>query len=352
MTLRNQKNHYNVKFLKGYGCAVNLKGNEVTLKNGLSPFSDSREIETFYVTKIPYEKIIMSGNGYVSTNAVRLLTENNIQLLITDTYGNPISYMSHIMNSNTATKYRIGQYDTFRDESKKNQLQKKVSKDKLDAQIRLLRRIDADPVSIAKLTKYRSSIEERLFTTREFLTLESRVGHIYFNEYTRHFHADYEFVSRHGMGLRMTNRNAGDIVNSLLNYGYTVLAGEITKFVNGIGLDAYFGFYHKNHTSFQALVYDLIEPFRPLVEYAVFKFCQRNQARYPKKREYAHKIDGTVVIESALIRRFLEKLERVFQEERRYKIKAGVKKKDGTSMCQEITIAKSYVQELADFCTS
>ena len=139
-------------------------------------------------------------------------------------------------------------------------------------------------------------------------------------------------------------------MNSLLNYGYTVLAGEITKFVNGLGLDAYFGFYHKNHTSFQALVYDLIEPFRPLVEYAVFKFCQRNQARYPKKREYAHKIDGTVVIESALIRRFLEKLERVFQEERPFKIKAGVKRTDGTSMCQEITIAKSYVQEVADFC--
>ena len=154
------------------------------------------------------------------------------------------------------------------------------------------------------------------------------------------------------MGLRMSNRHAGDIVNSLLNYGYTVLAGEITKFVNGLGLDAYFGFYHKNHTSFQALVYDLIEPFRPLVEYAVFKFCQRNQMRYPKKREYAHKIDGTIVMESALIRRFLEKLERVFQEQRRYKIKAGVKKKDGTSMCQEITIAKSYVQELADFCTT
>ena len=164
MTLRNQKNHYNVKFLKGYGCAINLKGNEVTLKNGLSPFSDSREIETFYVTKIPYEKIIMSGNGYVSTNAIRLLTAKNIQVLITDTYGNPVSFMSHIMNSNTATKYRMGQYDTFRDESKKVHLQKKVSIDKIDAQIRLLRRIDADPVTIRKLSKYRSSIESKTTT--------------------------------------------------------------------------------------------------------------------------------------------------------------------------------------------
>ena len=166
MTLKNQKNHYNVKFLKGYGCAVNLKGNEVTLKNGLSPFSDSREIETFYVTKIPYEKIILSGKGYVSTEAVKLLTERNIQLLITDTYGNPVSFMSHIMNSNTSTRYRMGQYDTFRDKAKVEFLQRKVSKDKLDSQIRLLRRIEADPESIAKLTKYRSSIE-RMTTTRE-----------------------------------------------------------------------------------------------------------------------------------------------------------------------------------------
>jgi CRISPR-associated protein Cas1 len=350
MTVRGQKNHFNVKFLKGYGCAVNLKDNQVTLKNGLSPFSDSREVETFYVTKIPYRKIILSGKGYVSTEAVKLLTEKNIQLLITDTYGNPLSFMSHIMNSETSTRYRMGQYDTFRDESKKIQLQKKVSIDKIDAQVRLLRRIDADPQTIRKLSKYRSSIESKT-TTRELLTLESRVGHIYFNEYTRHFHADYEFVSRHGMGLRMTNQNAGDIVNSLLNYGFTVLAGEITKFVNSLGLDAYFGFYHKSHTSFQALVYDLIEPFRPLVEYAVFKFCQRNQARYPKKREYAHTKDGIVIMETALITRFLEKLERVFQEERPFKIKAGVKRSDGTSMCQEITIAKTYVQELADFCT-
>ena len=61
--------------------------------------------------------------------------------------------------------------------------------------------------------------------------------------------------------------------------------------------------------------------------------------RYPKKREYAHTKDGTVIMETALITSFLEKLERVFQEERPFKIKAGVKRTDGTSMCQEITIA-------------
>jgi CRISP-associated protein Cas1 len=47
----------------------------------------------------------------------------------------------------------------------------------------------------------------------------------------------------------------------------------IDKFVNGFGLDPYYGFMHRTHNSFQALVYDLIEPFRWLVEYAVYKLA-------------------------------------------------------------------------------
>lgn len=52
-----------------------------------------------------------------------------------------------------------------------------------------------------------------------------------------------------------------------------MIGGEMEKFVNGVGLDPYFGFMHKAHTSFQALVYESIEPFRWLVEYAVYRIA-------------------------------------------------------------------------------
>jgi hypothetical protein len=32
-----------------------------------------------------------------------------------------------------------------------------------------------------------------------------------------------------------------------------VLAGEVCKYVNGLGLDLYYGFFHVMHNSFQAL---------------------------------------------------------------------------------------------------
>ena len=68
-----------------------------------------------------------------------------------------------------------------------------------------------------------------------------------------------------------------------------------------------------------------------------------------KKREYTWTREGKIVMDSGLIRRFLEILERKFQSERPYKLKHGVKMKNGMSMCQEITIAKIFVGNLIEF---
>ena len=133
-----------------------------------------------------------------------------------------------------------------------------------------------------------------------------------------------------------------------MNYGYTVLAGEIAKFVNALGLDAYYGFYHKMRTSFQPLIYDLLEPYRWLVDYAVYQ----TQEEGIKRKEYAWSREGRVFLDTNLIRRFLVLLSSKFDSERLYKSKQGLKRADGLAMCQEITIAKIDIQNLADYCIS
>jgi CRISP-associated protein Cas1 len=71
-------------------------------------------------------------------------------------------------------------------------------------------------------------------------------------------------------------------------YVYSVLAAEIAKVVHGEGLDPYYGFFHTAHNSFQALVYDLIEPFRWLVEYSVYMIAsETNHNHRITKRDYA-----------------------------------------------------------------
>ena len=66
MTQKGQHSHYNVKFLKGYGFSVSVKDNKLVLKNNYDPFKKS-ESEEWFINNLPYEKIVLSGKGYVST---------------------------------------------------------------------------------------------------------------------------------------------------------------------------------------------------------------------------------------------------------------------------------------------
>ena len=346
MTLKGKQNHYNIKFLKGYGFSISVKDSKVVLKNSYDPFKES-EVESWYVKNMPYEKIVLSGKGYISTEALSLLCQNNRNLILLDTYGKPISYLNPVMESNTATQYRIGQYDTFRNLEKKKYLAKQIVKAKIESQIRFLESTKDPAVKngIEILKESLVSIKEKP------LVSEAGLGRRYFIEYSKLIPERYGFVSRNQSLMNNSKKNASDVINGLLKYGYTVLAGEISKFINGIGLDAYYGFYHKPQTGFQPLVYDLMEPFRWLVDYSVWKLCHPNQNLKPRLKEIGHTRDGNVVLEYDLIRRFLEMLERTFQTKRRYAFRHGAKTTDGLKSCQEITIAKIAVQNLVDFCT-
>jgi CRISPR-associated protein Cas1 len=88
-----------------------------------------------------------------------------------------------------------------------------------------------------------------------------------------------------------------------------------------------------------------------LVEHSVYKLANSistNQAI--RLKDYAVTREGKVVMDYNLIRRFFEMLERTFQKERRYYFRHGMKTSDGLKSCQEITIAKIVVQNLADYC--
>ena len=92
MTLKGKQNHYNIKFLKGYGFSINVKDSKIILKNNYDPFKEP-QIEEWYPKNMPYEKIVMSGKGYISTEALGLLSEHNKNLILLDTYGKPITYL-------------------------------------------------------------------------------------------------------------------------------------------------------------------------------------------------------------------------------------------------------------------
>lgn len=71
------------------------------------------------------------------------------------------------------------------------------------------------------------------------------------------------------MGPDFRRDTAGEDVNALLNYGYTVLRAATARAVVAAGLHPTIGLFHSNRGNAFALADDLMEPFRPLVDSAV-----------------------------------------------------------------------------------
>lgn len=73
--------------------------------------------------------------------------------------------------------------------------------------------------------------------------------------------------------------------NRYLNYGYTVLRAIVARAVCGAGLHPSLGIHHHNRYDPFPLVDDLMEPFRPLVDEAVYRLAGARGVSAPLDRE-------------------------------------------------------------------
>jgi CRISPR-associated endonuclease Cas1 len=103
---------------------------------------------------------------------------------------------------------------------------------------------------------------------------------------------------------RMTGKNAKaatDPINALLNLSLAVTVGRLTVAIVARGLSPSIGFLHKSPR--WALSYDAIEPLRPYVEDATFRFIERHQF---SPTDFILVSDGQVKTDRELSRRFLD----------------------------------------------
>ena len=108
--------------LQGYGCSIRVKDTRLIFSQGTHAFSNEREIIETSVRACNFDKVVIQGDGYVSTKALQLLAENNIGVVMLDKRGKLFSYFNEISSSEPLIRQR--QYDTFRDEVKADKLRK------------------------------------------------------------------------------------------------------------------------------------------------------------------------------------------------------------------------------------
>lgn len=209
----------------------------------------------------------------ITSDAVMLAVENEIEVLFVDKGGNVIARV-------WSPKY--GSVSTIR----KGQLSFTFSKDsvawikdvimsKIENQQALLLMLTsgncdlqrAASKAINRLEDYRSKIKalqgeivsDIAPTLRGWEGVSSK---IYFDAINLFLPDEYRFEKR-------SQHPAMDVANALLNYGYGLLYGKIEGALIKAGIDPYVGVMHRDDYNRPVLVYDVIELYRVWIEYVV-----------------------------------------------------------------------------------
>jgi CRISPR-associated protein Cas1 len=131
--------------------------------------------------------------------------------------------------------------------------------------------------SLAEHTKTCESMDE-------LRGLEGKAAALYFELYGLLFKKELPFYTE---AFRRVRQPPTDPVNSLLSFGYTLLHSNIFSLVRMKGMNPYIGFLHAEDKGNPALINDLIEEFRTIIDsltlYSLNKGILRQKDFYYRK---------------------------------------------------------------------
>ncbi|MCX4328678.1 MAG: type II CRISPR-associated endonuclease Cas1 [Lachnospiraceae bacterium] len=148
-----------------------------------------------------------------------------------------------------------------------NQLWQLIVQAKIINQYKVLEILGKNADTVVQLKNFCKNVTEGDITNRE-----AHAAKVYFNEL---------------MGCSFSRGNDELLLNSGLNYGYAIFRSYLAKLCVGYGLNSQLGIHHKNEYNRFNLADDLIEPFRPLVDYYAYLLL-KNEEYF--KIEHRHKL--------------------------------------------------------------
>ena len=92
-----------------------------------------------------------------------------------------------------------------------------------------------------------------------------------------------------------TRSNAGDLRNKALNYSYAVVRGCIARALVASGFVPAIGLHHNSITNPFNLADDMIEPFRPIADFAVYTHLKGHVGKGDLKREDRQALAATAL---------------------------------------------------------
>lgn len=185
----------------------------------------------------------------ISTRMLSIIAEYNIALILCDNKHNPIGYYSSYDNYSRMSKMIGNQIS--KDREFYDIIWKNIVESKIENQAQVLEILEKSEEVVKSIREYGKSVKVGDIDNRE-----AHSAKIYFNTL---------------MNATFSRGNDDILINSGLDYGYTILRSYLARLCVGYGLNTQIGIHHKNEYNRFNLVDDLIEPFRPIVDVYTYK---------------------------------------------------------------------------------
>ena len=237
-----------------YGDKISINNNRLVILDNIT--SDGELLENEEKNSIPLKDIraIILENPYssISVSSLLELSRNKINLIICNEKFQPELQVLDLFSNYKITE-RVTEQINWQDERKKEAFREIIIR-KVLHQSDLLAFIGAIREKDELLILMESLKNKENMTPQEIVSVEGVAARIYFQK----------------LFLREFKRFQNDLTNSALNYGYTILRTLVSKVVVGKGLHPTLGIQHNSIFNNYNLVDDLMEIFRPMVDYLVY----------------------------------------------------------------------------------
>lgn len=231
-------------------------------------FKVKTEERTVEISCQKVSSILISTSALITTDAIKLAIDNNIDIVFLDEYGNPFARV-WLPKLGSTTLIRRRQLEISESpEGLKFALE--WVKNKFNNQINLLLRLrQTRPHRSAEITSAINDLKSVALRLDSILAdynslpdarnailgIEGTGARYYFDIISALLPEKFQFQGR--------SRNpAKDEFNALLNYAYGILYSRVEKACIIAGLDPYLGFLHSDNYNKKSLVFDLIENYR------------------------------------------------------------------------------------------
>jgi CRISPR/Cas system-associated endonuclease Cas1 len=91
--------------------------------NGIDERTGKQEVIELPASACPFDKIVIQGKGFVGLDALQILAENNINLVMLDKRG---KFFGYFKERGSDPLIRQKQYDCFRDEARVDYLRNSI----------------------------------------------------------------------------------------------------------------------------------------------------------------------------------------------------------------------------------